>query len=248
MVDNRTIGVFEKKKFIENQKKLLSNLSSRKPVKIHSEEEIFLYYFIEYALSKNIYSLIKDLHDMIDALRMDVYRLDREGIFSEGELLLYISTLNNSMFNLVHSFLIPDDNSHHNYEDLGQFLWYAGTFRDFFKDLESGYINISQEDFNNYNVDITNLYNDENLRFWIKDKVPVVLNLLNNDILILRSMPLKIRFFWSIAYPFYLHKILRIKTYGYTYNYLSKIDFIKEVKTYLETLLSGTKALFKILV
>jgi phytoene/squalene synthetase len=248
IVDDKTLAAPEKKRFIETQKKLLSDLSNRIPAKLNADGETFLYYFLEFALNKKEHRLIEYLCKMIDALSMDVDRLEHDGIFSEEELLLYISTLNNSMFNIVHSFIIPNNNLQPSYENLGQFLWYAGTFRDIFKDLESGYINLSREDISNYNIKIGNVFSDGNLNLWIKDKIPDVLNLLSNEILILRSMPKKMRLFWAFAYPFYIHKILRLKSYGYTYNYLSKIEFIKEIKTYLDTLVIGTKTVFKILI
>jgi phytoene/squalene synthetase len=247
-VDDKTKSGAEKKRFVENQKTLISDLSNRRAAKPNSEGEVLLYYFIEYALNEKDSNLIEYLNMMIDALCMDVERFDKDGIFSEEELSIYISLLNNSMFNIVHSFLVPKNNSQNSYDGLGLFLWYAGTFRDYYKDLESGLINISREDLTNYKINNFSLYDDENFRLWIKDKVTYVLNLLNDEIFLLKLLPLKIRFFWAFAYPFYLHKIIRIKTYSYNYNYLYRKDFAKEIKTYLETIVTGTKTVLKILI
>lgn len=246
IIDDKTRDLNERKKFIEDQKKLLLSLSSKRDVKIDSIEEAFLYYFIEYALKHENFYLITELGNMVDALIMDVFRLEKDGIFSEKELASYIAILNKSMFSLVQNFLIPNNSLEINYGTLGQFLWYAGTFRDFFKDLDSGYINISREDIINYKINISNMLEQGNVHKWLKNKIPALLKIFNEEILILKSMPIKIKLFWSFAYPFYLHKIIRIKTYGYNFNYISKKSFIKEMQAYLFTLNIGIKTVFKI--
>ena len=76
---------------------------------INSIEESFLYYFIEYALKHENFYLITELENMVDALKMDVCRLEKDGIFSEKELVSYMSILNKSMFSLVQNFLIPNN-------------------------------------------------------------------------------------------------------------------------------------------
>jgi len=244
-IDDKTKNFNEKKDFIENQFKLFSNLADKKEVKIKSNEESYLYHFISFAVKKDKPILIKEFGSMIEAMKMDVNRLETDGIFSETELACYITLLNKSMFGLVHNFMCDDDDF--DYENLGELLWYAGTLRDFFKDLEDGYVNISREDLENYKININNHKVDENLKIWLREKIPSVLKLLEIEILILKKMPLKIRMFWAFAYPFYLQKILRIKMYNYSYDYTSHKSLNKELKTYLTVLLLGSKTVLRIL-
>ncbi len=188
--------------------------------------------------------LFQEEEQDIGILSMDVYRLKKNGIFSEKELTCYISLQNKAMFGLVHSFMFPDDS--YDYKNLGELLWYAGTLRDYFKDLEDGYVNISGEDIELYNINVNNP-EDEYLHIWLSEKIPPVLKLLDREILILKKMPLKVRIFWAFAYPFYLQKILRIKIYNYSYDYENHKNLIKELRTYLAALFLGSKTVLRIL-
>jgi len=246
-VDNTEKSFNEKKDFIENQINLIDSICSYKNPDLNSTEETYLYYFLNFSFQNKKESLVEDLRNMISAMRMDVYRLRCEGIFSEKELSCYISLLNKSMFGITDAFLLADKGSNTDYKNLGKLLWYAGILRDFFEDLECGYINISREDIDKYSINIRNAGEDENLNKWLKDKVPEILNLLENEVSLLKSMPFRVRLFWSFAYPFYLHKILRIKVYNFSYNYLSKKNLIYEIRSYLKAACKGSETVYRML-
>ena len=244
-IDDKTKTFDEKKEFIEYQSSIISLISSGKSVRVNSNEEAYIYYFILFAIQSKKQVLIDELKIMIEAMKMDVCRLRNKGIFSDKELHHYVSLLNKSMFGLVHSFIFFEDNIKGNYKNLGEFLWYAGSLRDFYEDYNDGYINISAEDIKEYKIHLDNKF--ENIDLWLKDKIPGIINLLEREISILSYFPFKIRLFWSFGYPFYLHKILRIKMYGYSFKYRNKPSILKEIKTTIASLMIGTRTVFKIL-
>jgi len=247
LIDDKTISVDEKKKFIGNQIELVAILSYEKDAIPKTNQEAFLFYFLLYAIKHKEPQLINELKNMLEAMRMDVCRLEQKGIFDAVNLARYVTLLNKAMFGLVHSFICPKENSDAKYENLGEIFWSAGTLRDFKKDLECGYANISLEDLNNYKIAIEHYNKNENLRKWLKDRITKLLELLESEVKILNEMPFKIRLFWSIAYPFYLHKIIRIKMYGYTFDYESKFHFLKEIKSVIAALTLGIKTIIKIM-
>jgi hypothetical protein len=85
------------------------------------------------------------------------------------------------------------------------------------------------------------------MKRWMKNKISSVLKLLDKEVQILKDKPFKIRLYWFYAYPFYLHKMLRIKMYDYSYNYRQNLNIIKEVKAFISTALIGTNAVLRLL-
>jgi chaperonin cofactor prefoldin len=146
-IDNPAKTFSLKKEFIELQLKLVNSISSEIETELHSNEEVYLYYYILFAIKNKKSALINDLKNIMESLRMDIYRIQTNGVFVEKDLESYIRLSYCSMFNLVHSFVSFDDDTEGNYSNLKGFLWYGGTFRDFYKDFENGYLNISKEDY-----------------------------------------------------------------------------------------------------
>ena len=247
VIDNKAVGKDEKKKFINEQIELTLSISNGKNVIPQTNQEAFLFYLISFAIINNKLQLLNELEKMLSAMKMDVQRLEYDGIFNKYEQSSYISLQTGAMFGFVHSFIQPNDIYSGKYQRLGNFFWYAGALRDFKKDLECGYINISKEDLINYEIDIEHYNKDKNLKKWLKDRVAQLFKLLENEVKILNDMPFKIRLLWSIAYPFYLHKIIRIKMYGHTFDYETKFNLIKETKSFMAALALGTKAIIKIM-
>jgi len=247
LIDNKIISIDEKKKFINKQIELAATFSYEKDAIPKTNQEAFLFYFLLYAIKHKKPQLINELKNMLEAMRMDVCRLEQKGIFDAVNLARYFTFLNKAMFDIVHSFMYPEKNCDGKYENLGEIFWGAGTLRDFKKDLECGYINISKEDLNNYKIDIEHYHKDENLKKWLKNRIVHLFELLEGEVKILIEMPLKIRLFWAIAYPFYLHKIIRINMYGYTLDYESKFHFLKEIKSVIAALTLGIKTIIKII-
>jgi phytoene/squalene synthetase len=246
LLDHENINIYEKKKFINGQLQLLTSLNNRIVFSPNSELEAFLFYFLSYSIDNKKSNLIYELKNMLEAMRMDVYRLEQKGIFDADALTRYVTLLNKAMFGLVHSFMLPNDNYSGRYEKIGNIFWYSGTLRDFKKDLNCGYVNISKEDLNEYKIDIEHYNKDENLKVWLNEKITSLLKSLDTEVKILNKLPFRIRLFWSIGYPFYIHKIIRIKMYRYSFDYENKIHLVKEIKSAAASLSLGIKTVLKI--
>ncbi|HSP89078.1 MAG TPA: squalene/phytoene synthase family protein [Ignavibacteriaceae bacterium] len=245
-VDNPGIDKSDKLNFIENQLHLLSNLSKGDKVDLKSNEEYFLYYLIQYANSIINYDLIKEIRNSVESIQMDVNRLFKDGIFSFSQLNQYIDKLNRPVFNLTCIFLLPSVKIPENNKYVGKFVWKVLILRDFFEDLDSGYINISREEIEKYNLNIFDLKNDGNRFNWMKDKFSEYLNVLNEDIMIFKSIPLKVKLFWIPIYPQMIYELLKIKNYDYRFGIKHKRYFIKELKVYFQTFLLSIKFLARV--
>ncbi len=240
-IDNPEINLTDKKTFIAKQQEFIFSLSSDLEPKQLSDEEYYLHYFFKYAKKNNQLFLIEEVGKMVEAMNMDVLRLERDGVFSEKELSRHISIQTNSMFNLVHAFLMKGNYSASNYENLGLFLWHAATLRDLLEDYQSGYLNIDLEEIKKFNIDIGKFEEDNNVKQWMKYKIPIVLEVLNDEIDVLQHLPFKIKIFWSVSYPYYIHKIIKLKTYNYSFINKIETDLGKEIKSYWFTFSTSIK-------
>jgi hypothetical protein len=245
-VDNPMNNKNDKLEFVENQLMLISDLSAGKEVELKSNEENFLYHFIKYSDSINNHELIKELRTSVESIEMDALRLNNNGIFSANELNQYLDKVVRPVFNLTYYLLYPSVNILTENEYVGKFIWKVLILRDFFEDIDSGYINISGEDIEKYNLDVNNIKNDINRIEWMKDKYPESVAILAEDVEIFRSMPLKIRLFWSPIYPFMIYELLRIKIYDYKFGEKHKKNFERELKVYSKWLPLSIKTMLKI--
>ena len=250
-VDNPfNIGKLE---FVENQLKLLSvltksNLSEYELLKerISNENEFFLYYCIRYAKLAGNCNPVYEGKRNLEAIKMDAARLQKQGIFTSEELNFYIDKLVGSIFNLSYylfypSMKIKEDNSY-----LGRFLQQVLMLRDFFEDLDSGYINISREDVEKYNIDINNIREDKNLISLMIDKYNECFKILEDDIKVLKSLPIKLKLFWHPIYPYMISELIRIKIYDYNFGVIYKKLFFKEIRLYMESFWTVMKFYFKV--
>ena len=221
-----------KLEFVDNQLNLIMLLTKMKPdefedikKRIKYGEEIFLYYSIAYAKSIDNYNLIYEGKRNIEAIRMDAVRLSGGGIFSRYKLEKYINDLVGPIFNLSYYLFFPSVKIKKNDKYLGKFLQYVLMLRDFFEDMDSGYINIPGEDIEKYNIDVNNIREDKNRIAWMIDKYEEHLKILEDEILTFKSLPLKLKLFWSPIYPYLISELIRIKYYDYNFGVKNKKDF-----------------------
>ena len=245
-VDSPDNDKYKKMEFVESQLKLITDLSNSKEVELKSNEEHFLYHYIKYANSINNNDLIYEVKNSIESIRMDAVRLQKSGIFSSDELHQYLDKVVRPVFNLTYYFLLPSAKILENDKYIGRFVWRVLILRDFFEDVDSGYINISGEDIEKYNLDINNLKKDINRINWMKDKYPECMTILNEDVSIFKSMPLKIKLFWSPIYPLMIYELIRIKIYDYNFGEKLKKGFLRELKVYSQSFWLSIKAITKV--
>lgn len=247
IIDDKHTTASDKNKFIREQIDLLNGLANKKEKNLSRNEEAYLHYFISFAIQNDEKFLINMLSNMLTTMKMDAERLENDGMFKDEELEKYISLSTGAMFGLVYSFMFPKQ-IFNNKGEIGKMLWYSGTFRDFQKDLDCGLVNVSREDLNKFSLGKNNLLNDEHLHIWLQEKALSVLELLEAEVDILRKQPLRFRLFWCLAYPIYLHKIIRIKNYDYSLSYLKNTNLKRESKALLESMFLGIKTIIRIVI
>src|SRR3989304_5926057 len=82
VIDNKAVGKDEKKKFINEQIELTLSISNGKNVIPQTNQEAFLFYLISFAIINNKLQLLNELEKMLSAMKMDVQRLEYDGIFN----------------------------------------------------------------------------------------------------------------------------------------------------------------------
>ncbi|MEJ2617869.1 MAG: hypothetical protein P8Z35_23140, partial [Ignavibacteriaceae bacterium] len=242
-----------KLEFIENQLNLLSFFTEsslyeyeKLKARIKNKEEFFLYYCISYAkLIDNIDPIYEGKRNL-EAIKMDAIRLRKQGIFTKQELNLYIHNLVGSVFNLSYNLFCPSVKIEKDDKFLGSFLHYVLMFRDFFEDLDSGYINYTREEIEKYNLDINNIKEDKNRITWMIDKYNECMKILENDIKVLKSLPVKLKLFWHPIYPYMIYELIRIKIYDYNFGIKCEKKFLKEIRLYSELSRVLLKFYFKV--
>ena len=247
LIDNPNTPIYEKREFVENQKKLISLCFKEEYSKLSPEtiEEAALLYFSEYALSSNNKILLNGIEDMVNALNMDVRRLEDSGVFSNSEFDNYIKLMSTSLYKILSTFLSTD--SKHLDEEFYLMLFTANAqiIRDFEEDIDTGFINISKEDVEKYKLDLSNLKIDKNFSTWLNDRVKYSWEIMYKETARLKYLPLKFRFFIYYSMIYYLTWVVRAKVYGYNIQSLSKKTFLGEVKTYFISFLKSIDIFFR---
>ncbi len=251
-VDNPENDKHSKVEFVENQLKLIKDFSNEENAnsifqlnELKFNEEFFLYYYIEYAKQLKNDNLIFEIKRVVNSIRIDVERLFCGGILSKDGLNLYIDCASRPCSNIINYFLFPYKKTVNGNKYIGKFLGYITALRDFTEDLEAGYVNIAKEDIVKYNLNIADFKHDRKRFDWMADKYPELLDLLYEEISVLKSMPVKAKLFWLPPYSVVLTMLIRIKIYNYSFGENVKKEFRKELKVYLQSLSLAVKLYFK---
>ena len=245
IIDDSKLSIKEKREFVEYQRNLITSLYQTNNIKPTVIQEACLIHFGNYAISSGNIKLLDEVKDMINALGMDVNRLERSGVFRKNELDCYIELLSKSFINVLYNFLCADNEQLRELFLKAEFTTFALMLRDLEEDLDAGIINISEEDIANYNLDIKNLKNDENISNWLADKIDSVFNLMYKEVNTFNTLPLKFKLFVSYSYIYRLPWVVRARVYNYRLNYITHHTFTKELKTYLISFLISIKILLK---
>jgi hypothetical protein len=240
-VDNPETAINKKKEFIEYQKTLIESLYNPINAETTKIEEASLIYFAEYALLSDNKVLLDEVKNMVEALSMDVYRLESSGVFSNSKLNLYIELMSKSLFNILCVFVFPKSEYREEYFLGMKFTTIALMIRDLEEDIDAGFINIGIEDIKRYNLDLGNLKNDRNLSLWLSDRIKYLFGILYEEAAQIKCLPVKFRIYTYYSLIYRLPWIVRAKVYNYSLKYISGHTLLKEIKTYLITFLLTLK-------
>ena len=249
VVDDPNNSIPKKKEFIERQKKIIDSFQNNSEFEPLTKEEYFLFYIIEFALQKNLKKLIESVSLMIDTINWDVMRLEKDGVFSRNQLKSYIHNQLKSTHGFISYFIYKEDINYSKYEnfEINNANVQMFMLRDLKEDIDTGLINICREDIQYYNMNIRNLMEDENLSLWIKDQINLIIETLHNEISKIKILPTKLRMLYLFFSIYYLPIVIRYRIYGYYIGSSNKRNFIKEIRTYWQSLFISIKLIRNIL-
>jgi phytoene/squalene synthetase len=246
IVDNPELPVEQKKKFIEHQKDLISLSISKESFKPSGIEEACLFYFAEYAISVNNIILLDEVKNMVEAMCMDVKRLEGSGIFSNEELEHYINLMSKSIFTILYNFIAFPGFEYRKEFYLGsKFNTIALMIRDLVEDINAGFINIPEEDINRYKLDVRNLQKDKNFPLCLAERIKYIFGILYEEADLLKYLPFKFRIFTYYSLIYRMVWVIRAKVYGYNLKYITEQTIFKELKTYFLSFLLSINIFFK---
>jgi len=246
-IDSKFNSLDEKKAFFKNQTTLAQSIINGENVKLNFTEEYFLLYFMNFALSQDTRLLVDSFTLLLGTIGDDIKRFQNGGLFSENEKQRYMNDNIKSFFIITNFFLQPKSAfKYQNKFNCLRTLVHTFLINDLAEDYRLGYINISNEEIRKYQLNAADLLNDSSLVIWYKDSFAKINKWLNEDTLILRKFPLKLKFFWFWLFPYCVHKMNRIIIYNYDPSKDVTRSEVKEIKLYSLTVLSTFKFFYKI--
>lgn len=245
IVDNPNLPVSQKRKFIEHQRNLISLIYEKKIFEPSGIEEACFLHYSEYVTSTNNLLLVDEVKNMIDALSMDVDRLEANGVFTNAELDHYIELMSKSFFNILCFFSIPKTKYRKEFYLGAKFTTIALMIKDLEEDIDAGFINIPAEDIDHYMLDVKNLKKDENFSLYLAERIKFIFRILYQEVSLLKYLPMKFRIFTYYSLIYRMVWVVRAKVYGYNLKYISDQTFFKELKTYLVSFFISLNIFFK---
>lgn len=212
-VDDPKNDIMNKKSFIERQKFLIDAFVKGEEAEYQNIEETFLFHFIRFAGENKSEFIRNAIINMIDSIEMDVRRLQGDGIFSASDLELYVRKQSKALYDILIYFFLPK--KYHNIKNTqGRYQARAFIMRDIVEDIDAGLINISHEDIQKFNLDLSSIRAKENLEQWIKEELDNIQKLLFNEAEEAKNLPLKYKIFVYYSHVYYLPTIFRLKAAG----------------------------------
>ena len=236
IIDNPNISVAEKENFVHRQLKLMADISRLDEIKIEDMNEACLFFLNKYATENRRADIITYLKINFQAAMLDIHRLRNEGNFTSAEEEEYVTKLVSPVFFLTVCFISPKLIINENANHIGEFFYYSLSFKDFDEDMAAGFLNICKEDIIKYNVDAKNIFFDSNRFQWAKDRYPMIMKKMYDELKILRRMPFKVKLFWSPAYINVYRYLTRVKIYNYHFGFEIKKSLSQELKILISTL------------
>lgn len=247
-IDDPRNSIWAKRTFITHQRDLMARKLHGENIKVTTQEEDYLLHFIIYLIKNNKLDFIDYLENTFKSFEMDTGRLENDGVFSKSELSEYLTLLNEAIFKISFLF-IPTKKNHKEINGfIGNFFWYVLAIRDFKEDINAGFINISREDLNKYNLDNRNLLKDDRRFLWLKENYTRILELLEDELIVMSKMPFFVKVVWGLSYFNLVGEFQRVKVYDFKFGIEVKKEPVKEFKTIISSIYIGIQIFLKIFV
>jgi hypothetical protein len=228
IIDNPRIDITAKELFLQRQYLLIEDFIKDDNSELNYFEENYLFHVVQFAKETKRIDYITYIRINLNAFALDINRLKNEGNFSVHELEQYLDLLLTPVFFFTRCFVAPNSIVRNSKYFVGKFFYYVLSLRDFVEDLNAGYINVCKEDVNKYSINLKDIHNDPNLFTWVKELYPKIVQILDEELQILREMPLLIKFIWFPGFIDQYGDLVRIRLYAY------EIIHERKTKWYLE--------------
>ncbi len=245
-IDNPLNSISVKRNFISRQREIMLNVLRFENVSLNSYEENYLLYFLQYLIETDRLDFVTYLNNTFKSFEMDIDRLDNDGMFSESELSEYLTLLNESIFKISFLFIPMRRNFKELNGFIGTFFWHVLAVRDFKEDIDAGFINISRENVKRYNLNTENLLEDNKRFLWLRETYPQLMRMLDEELIILSSMPFFVKSVWILSYFNLIGEIIRVKLYNFKFGVRFRKVFKKECQIIVYTILMSIKIFGKV--
>ncbi len=223
-----------KKKFLERQKNNIDQLvKGNFDISLY-QEEFFLYYFIIKARHLNLPGLINCMVEIFSSFEYDLGKSLSGKPLNNCQQSEYIRHIHKGLFDFIYIVLMKKEPM--NDEFVGPFYWHSNLIRDLKEDVSHGIINLTIEEITKFSIDINNILGSAALPSFLKYKSEIIGRLLKQETEILQTMPVKIKFFWTLGYPLILYQINRIQFYNFKLPGSHIISIVTEFKNLLLTI------------
>lgn len=246
-VDDPSNHCEEKRKIIKQQYNLIRLATCSSQFTTEYEKEYYLFFFIRHLVENNQLYFLQYINNIINSFEMDVARLQAGGIFFQSELEQYLKLLNEATFRLSLAFIPSLTTPEKLNGYIGTFFWYVLSIRDFEEDVKAGFINLSHEEIQKYNINPNNILEDSNRFVWLKEKFHGIINLLAAESETLMYMPIRVKIIWLPSYFNLLWELNRLKYYNFRFALSIKKNYLKEFASYLEAFIICLKFSIRVL-
>jgi len=177
IVDSLRLHPEESRFIINRQKRFLSELYSEEPPEEISTEELFLAHLVRFDRTQGK-NLRQDLENLVGSMEFDA---DRRGkVISSQELEQYIDDNVIPYVNIASSILNVKDFPKQDLIEIARAGFVVNYLYDLREDLTLGYINISSEEIEQYEIYLENPDSRE-VQSWIRDKMNSLRDTLFNN-------------------------------------------------------------------
>ncbi len=238
--------VLSEKRFSEILQKTAGKAISIK-TDLNILEEHFLYYLIRYAHSVGNSIVIDEVLNMIITFETDIRRIENDGILSEDELDKYANGQASALFRILKSFLSAGQEKNCDEKNIiFPALHHIYLLRDFSEDLALGYVNVSREDIDKFNLNVDDLMKDNRLTDWVEYKTLHIEKMLGEEITVFKELPLKYKIILYGLFPYINAKIIRLKIYNFRFKELVDKNLLKEIRIYFLSTIFSLKIFIRI--
>lgn len=166
-IDNPSTSISEAKFLVATVRNKINHFMTHNDFIIEANIDLLLKDFLFYAQSHKP-TLIVNFLNILDSFEFDIARIGK--LISKDELDNYSFQMGGSFINFISHFLEIPEQKIIPISNIASLSCQAYMLKDYFEDIERGYINIPKEDISSFNLDISNVLSD-NFSIWVSREI-----------------------------------------------------------------------------